>query len=223
MLGKVCTALMAAMLAAAHPTAYPQVARSKMPTNPPPPILSWHVHVVFNLNEKVLDRALALRNKTTEHFADFLGPNPNCKARFDEGRLCMIEDHDFRKVLTVGPFPAGEWSLFVPLPHKQMVVEWMIQNRGEFDVLVHPNSGWEFHDHTVWASWTGNSWPLNTSPDVLGPPDARSNEFNHTRGDIDNMVCIPSSFPNTSANRCHSGSMYAVCCPDSACIDGHCQ
>ena len=36
-----------------------------------------------------------------------------------------------------------------------------MQNRGDLDVLVHPNSGCEFEDHTEWAFWGGKSWELD--------------------------------------------------------------
>lgn len=33
------------------------------------------------------------------------------------------------------------------------VVPWMMQNRGNFDVFVHPNSGFEREDHHDWGMW----------------------------------------------------------------------
>ena len=30
---------------------------------------------------------------------------------------------------------------------------WIMQNRGEFDILVHPNSGGEKLDHSEWCLW----------------------------------------------------------------------
>lgn len=32
-----------------------------------------------------------------------------------------------------------------------------MQNRGNFDVFVHPNSGWEHEDHAKWAFWYESS------------------------------------------------------------------
>ncbi len=30
-------------------------------------------------------------------------------------------------------------------------VRWVMQNRGELDILVHPNSGAEVSDHLIWS------------------------------------------------------------------------
>ena len=38
---------------------------------------------------------------------------------------------------------------------------WMMQRKGEFSVLVHPNSGCEIEDHSWWAYWGGAPWPLD--------------------------------------------------------------
>ena len=52
----------------------------------PPPILSYHAHIVFNLNKHHLARAMALREKTINQFQDYLGEE--CTNRFDDGHLC---------------------------------------------------------------------------------------------------------------------------------------
>ena len=38
----------------------------------PPPILSYHAHIVFNLNKHHYDRAMALRDRTIFQFQDYL-------------------------------------------------------------------------------------------------------------------------------------------------------
>jgi len=38
-----------------------------------------------------------------------------------------------------------------------------MQNRGNYDVLIHPNSGCELEDHSWWAFWGGNPWELDLS------------------------------------------------------------
>ena len=43
--------------------------------------------------------------------------------------------------LVGGPFVSGEWSIFVPVPYYSLVVPWMVQHRGEFSMIVHPNTG----------------------------------------------------------------------------------
>lgn len=36
-----------------------------------------------------------------------------------------------------------------------------MQNRGEFSIVVHPNTGYEYEDHSLWAMWSGQVWPLD--------------------------------------------------------------
>ena len=61
----------------------------------PPAILSWHVHITYFLtSDDEIQQALALRDKTAEHFAPYLGGE--CDGRYDYGYLCMINDHNFK-------------------------------------------------------------------------------------------------------------------------------
>ena len=125
----------------------------------PPEILSYHVHIVFmTTSSDQLKKAIALRDLARQEFKDLLGPD--CPDRFDDGRLCLIFDHPIDQVLADGPFPVGEWSMFVPLPYYSRVVPWFVQHRGEFSFLVHPNSGCEYEDHSIWAMWAGQPWQL---------------------------------------------------------------
>jgi len=197
-------------LAVAHPALYPHVKRLPLDPSTPPQILSWHVHIVYNLASDITERALQLRDKTILYFQAYLGPE--CPHRFDDGLLCMIVDHNFTEVLTEGPFPAGEWSMFVPTPYLALVVPWLIQNRGEFDLLLHPNSGYMYEDHSIWASWSGQAWPLNM--ETLGDPGEKTNEFNNTYGDEDNPSCLPQ---NTVCGDSQSGPT-TTCCSGLSCI-----
>jgi hypothetical protein len=105
----------------------------------PPAILSWHVHITYFLTQPSnIQGALDLRSRTAQHFAPYLGPE--CDGRYDFGYLCLINDHNFaNETLAGGPFPVGEWSIFVPWTHYSLVVPWMVQNRGifiSFDVIA---------------------------------------------------------------------------------------
>ena len=40
----------------------------------------------------------------------------------DNGKLCMIYDHELD--VTLGPFPIGEWSMFVPVHYYNRIVPW---------------------------------------------------------------------------------------------------
>ena len=52
-------------LTAAHPTRYPKHTKPNC-SSLDPPILSYHVHVVFGFNQ--FDTAMAVRNRTIERF-----------------------------------------------------------------------------------------------------------------------------------------------------------
>jgi len=172
----------------------------------PPPVISWHIHIVYMLtNPDEITGAMVLRNKTIEHFKDHLGPD--CPHRFDNGRLCMIIDHDFNTTLDVGPFPVGEWSIFVPLSHFSVIVPWLAQHRGQFSYLVHPNTGCEYNDHSTWAFWVGQAWPIDLSIFPKGEKDA---EDGHYPGDTANPTCITQNtncgspeFPGPAIPCCH--------------------
>ena len=51
----------------------------------------------------------------------------------------------------------------MPRPYYDLVVPWLFQNRGEFTLLVHPNTGCEYEDHSIWAQWSGQQWILDMS------------------------------------------------------------
>ena len=40
-------------------------------------------------------------------------------------------------------------------------VSWLVIARGPLSVLVHPNTGDAYRDHSQRASWLGTPWPLN--------------------------------------------------------------
>lgn len=184
-------------VATAHPTHYPHRAAlmkdsqgnacqpgfSGVMCEIPPPILSYHVHIVFNLVD--VEEALRLRDRTIEHLKEWLAPE--CTGRFDTGRFCMIRDHDFEKILIEGPFPSGEWSIFVPPPYLELVQTYLVQQRGPFSLLTHPNTGFMIPDHDEWAMWAGASWPLN-----MHAVNVTHAEDKHTRGDAANPVCVSS-------------------------------
>ena len=61
------------------------------------------------------------------------------------------------------PFVTPEFGIFLPVQRYGEVVPWMMANRGELDVLVHPNScGWKCspQDHLLWSLWGGDKWKV---------------------------------------------------------------
>lgn len=108
-------------------------------------------------NDNEIDAVSKFRNETLSHFLPFWGPDPKCagtdvepSGRYDNGKFCMIYDHDITND-TLGPFPIGEWSVFVPVHYLYAVMPWFVQHRGQFSLLVHPNTGCEYEDHSIWA------------------------------------------------------------------------
>eukprot|EP01031_Cornospumella_fuschlensis_P029250 gene29250-35309_t len=67
-----------------------------------PTVLSWHVHVTYMLtNDQQIKEVSKLRETAAEYFKPFLGEDPVCQGtdvepsgRYDNGRLCMIHDHN---------------------------------------------------------------------------------------------------------------------------------
>jgi hypothetical protein len=41
-------------------------------------------------------------------------------------------------------------------------------------MLLHPNTGYEYEDHSIWAMWAGEPWPLDMSIFEQG---TQTNEF----------------------------------------------
>lgn len=204
--------LFVAVLISAHPTLYPHLQQANRTAfDKPPPILSFHIHIAYTVfHQEVIDEAMALREKTREAFQTYLGPD--CDGRYDYGYLCMISDHDFNTTLEGGPFVSGEWSMFVPIPYYQLVVPWMFQNRGDFSLIVHPNSGYEYEDHTIWAMWAGQPWPLDLTIFEQG---TQTNEFGQYRGNEGNPVCL-----NEGAV-CGDSTFgpSTICCFDLSCME----
>ncbi|CAF1520832.1 unnamed protein product [Adineta steineri] len=213
----VVLALLACSCIVAHPTIYPHIAlkhgkgnRVRALPNPPPPIISYHIHITYTLfNPPVVKEALELRNRTRQRFQDYLAPD--CPGRYDYGYLCMIDDHDIENTTLIGgPFVSGEWSIFVPLGDYPLITPWLTQNRGNLSLLLHPNTGYEYEDHDIWALWAGQRWPLDMS---IFDKETQTNEFGHYPGDSDNPVCLSKN------GVCGDDQLYTstLCCFDLAC------
>jgi len=133
-----------------------------------PPFQSYHVHVIFHPDPKEgyntnnphnSAGALRLRAKFQEHFG--IGADEDCTGLFHQGRLCVtpvdwIPGHGFAT-----PFTIPNWSAYVPVDQYAVTAAWIHQHRGEYDVLIHPNSGCMAEDHLRWSSWSGDKWEMN--------------------------------------------------------------
>ena len=99
----------------------------------------------------------------------------------------MIYDHDLTND-TLGPFAVGEWSMWVPVHYYSAVVPWFVQHHGQFSLLVHPNTGCEYEDHSIWSQWVGPAWNMDMSIFTQG---TQTNEFDEVVGTVRNPSCAP--------------------------------
>ena len=62
-----------------------------------------------------------------------------------------------------GPFLTANWSVYILPSYLEKFLTWTMQNKRDYSILVHPNSGCELEDHTDWTFWGGAPWQLDTS------------------------------------------------------------
>jgi len=147
--------------AVAHPTFYPRNALNPACDNAPQ-IFSFHIHILFwqNNNDSV-NAAWDLRNSFMGHFnLTDTGACDDSNTTHPPTEMCMFEP-DFPE--PAGPFLTSDWAIFVPPPYYQQSVLWMTQHHGDLDMFVHPNSGCEIEDHTLWPLWGGKPWEIDIS------------------------------------------------------------
>jgi aromatic ring-cleaving dioxygenase len=65
----------------------------------------------------------------------------------------------------VEPHPISMYQIAFPVEEFPRLVPWLMLNRGGLDVLVHPETGDAYDDHTIHALWLGTPLPLRL--DVL--------------------------------------------------------
>jgi len=144
----------------AHPDKIPSSYLQRVRAGDLPPIWSYHIHCLFVSND--MSRTKIAMNLYERFQTQFnLTRSSLCTSTFNEKRLCMF---DFEVVQDVdSPFVSGNWAVFVPIPWFDTTVRWVMQNRGDLDIFIHPNSGAEVSDHMNRALWGGRTWPINTS------------------------------------------------------------
>jgi aromatic ring-cleaving dioxygenase len=65
----------------------------------------------------------------------------------------------------VGPHPISMYQVAFAVEEFERLVPWLMLNRAGLDVLVHPETGNDYEDHTAFAVWLGAPIPLKL--DVL--------------------------------------------------------
>lgn len=69
----------------------------------------------------------------------------------------------------VGPHSKGTFQVIFEIEDFARLVPWLMQHRGELDVLVHADSGDDYLDHTQHVMWLGRSQHIYA--DIFRPPD----------------------------------------------------
>lgn len=101
-------------------------------------ITGFHAHVYYDPTSR--DAAMRVRE--------------GVGARFDV-RLGNWHDKP------IGPHTKSMYQVAFAPEHFGTVVPWLMLNREELDVLVHPETGDHVADHTTQALWLGNKLEVN--------------------------------------------------------------
>jgi aromatic ring-cleaving dioxygenase len=110
----------------------------------PDQITGYHAHIYYD-PAKTRDAAARLR--------EGLG------AAFPAATLGSWHDE------AVGPHTVAMYQVAFAVEDFARIVPWLMLNRSELDVLVHPLAGNAYDDHTIYAMWLGEKLPLRL--DVL--------------------------------------------------------
>ena len=110
---------------------------STMPRRPENITPAYHAHIYFDA--ETIERAKALREEAGRLFNVQLG---------------RVHEKE------VGPHPRWSSQLAFDAGEFDKVVPWLDEHRGGLDVFVHGVSGDDLADHTTYAWWLGNEWPL---------------------------------------------------------------
>jgi aromatic ring-cleaving dioxygenase len=109
------------------------------PTTDPESIREYHAHIYYDPG-KTRDRAARLRERVAATFpAAILG-----------------RWHD----ALVGPHPQSMYQIAFPRDMLAAFVPWLMLNRDGLTVLLHPETGDDYIDHTDHAAWFGGMLPL---------------------------------------------------------------
>ena len=108
------------------------------PTTDPESIREYHAHIYYDPHTR--DRAARLRERVAAAFpAAILG-----------------RWHD----ALVGPHPQSMYQIAFPREMLAAFVPWLMLNRDGLTVLLHPETGDDYVDHTAHAAWFGAMLPL---------------------------------------------------------------
>ena len=104
-------------------------------------ITSFHVHLYYDGLNKT--HAANLRRELDRRFSD----------RIVIGR--------WRDKAPQGPHPVSHFQVDFPVELFSVLVPFLALNRGDLRILLHPNTGNGYEDHTRNVMWIGPSIPLS--------------------------------------------------------------
>lgn len=105
----------------------------------PGSIAEYHAHVYYDPAET---RGLAERLRA------------RVAAEFPQARLGRWHDE------LVGPHSRSMYQIAFPSGMLAAFLPWLMLNRGSLTVLLHPETGDDYRDHTAHAAWLGGALPL---------------------------------------------------------------
>jgi aromatic ring-cleaving dioxygenase len=104
-------------------------------------IKAYHAHIYYDV-KTTRGRAARLRRRVAQKF-----PQAKLGRWHDE----LVGPHT-QSMYQIA-FPAGLFATFVP---------WLMLDRDGLAVLLHPETGDDYRDHTAHACWLGRELPLRT-------------------------------------------------------------
>lgn len=104
-------------------------------------INSYHVHLYYD-------------GSTKQHAA-------NLRREIDRRFGKQVTLGRWRDKAPQGPHPVSHFQVDFPIDLFNVLVPFLALNRGDLHILLHPNTGDGYEDHTRNVMWIGPSMPLN--------------------------------------------------------------
>jgi aromatic ring-cleaving dioxygenase len=117
----------------------------KLPSRDPSAITDYHAHIYYD-PAKTRGKAEHLRERVA--------------AAFPQAKLGRWHDE------LVGPHPQSMFQIAFPVEMLAGFVPWLMLNRDGLTILLHPETGDDYTDHSAHAAWFGAVLPLRL--DVFG-------------------------------------------------------
>eukprot|EP00933_Yihiella_yeosuensis_P049915 TRINITY_DN4749_c1_g2_i1.p1 TRINITY_DN4749_c1_g2~~TRINITY_DN4749_c1_g2_i1.p1 ORF type:complete len:211 (-),score=30.64 TRINITY_DN4749_c1_g2_i1:393-1025(-) len=153
-----------------------------------PVIHSYHLHMFYwpdgdfapdspqNQNDHNQAGAFRIQQDFMERFN--MTQEPNCTS-LREDRFCRFD------IISPGfewdePFVELQWSIGVPVRSFDVVLKWIMMNRGTYDIFFHPNTGCVVNDHRDWPIFAGHKHQIKLSTWVEGKPDGTARRLRGT-------------------------------------------